>query len=120
MIPVLTRKRALVRPGRFDRIIAVPLPDIRGRVQILQHHLKGIIVGKGTSSHNFTGDCLADVHEEVSIPNFLPVPPRVCLVLTFRIWSSGFQAIMLSCLSMTHVQSSSYLCFKAPRQGSEC
>ncbi|KAF8902144.1 peptidase family M41-domain-containing protein [Gymnopilus junonius] len=38
--------QALVRPGRFDRIIAVPLPDVRGRVQILQHHLKGVIVGK--------------------------------------------------------------------------
>ncbi|KAG5641287.1 hypothetical protein DXG03_005578, partial [Asterophora parasitica] len=34
--------QALVRPGRFDRIIAVPLPDIRGRVQILKHHMKGV------------------------------------------------------------------------------
>ena len=40
--------RALVRPGRFDRIIAVPLPDVRGRVQILQHHMHGVTVGKGT------------------------------------------------------------------------
>lgn len=39
--------RALVRPGRFDRVIAVPLPDIRGRVQILQHHLRDITVNKG-------------------------------------------------------------------------
>ncbi|KAJ6496675.1 ATP-dependent peptidase [Mycena vitilis] len=38
--------QALVRPGRFDRIIAVPLPDIRGRAQILQHHMKGVITGK--------------------------------------------------------------------------
>ncbi|PPQ93308.1 hypothetical protein CVT25_014437 [Psilocybe cyanescens] len=36
--------QALVRPGRFDRVIAVPLPDVRGRVQILQHHLKGVTV----------------------------------------------------------------------------
>lgn len=50
--------RALVRPGRFDRIIAVPLPDVRGRVQILQHHMHGVTVGKGTLTHppylNFT------------------------------------------------------------------
>ncbi|KAI0006028.1 ATP-dependent peptidase [Russula compacta] len=36
---------ALVRPGRFDRHIAIPLPDIRGRAQILVHHMKEIVVG---------------------------------------------------------------------------
>ncbi|CED84429.1 atp-dependent peptidase [Phaffia rhodozyma] len=34
---------ALVRPGRFDRHVAVPLPDVRGRVEILQHYVKDII-----------------------------------------------------------------------------
>ncbi|KAG1772675.1 P-loop containing nucleoside triphosphate hydrolase protein [Suillus occidentalis] len=34
---------ALTRPGRFDRIIAVPLPDIRGRVQLLQHFMKEVV-----------------------------------------------------------------------------
>jgi ATP-dependent metalloprotease len=33
--------RALLRPGRFDRHIAVPLPDMRGRRSILQHYLFG-------------------------------------------------------------------------------
>ena len=46
-IPFSYFPRALVRPGRFDRNFAVPLPDIRGRVQILQHHLRGISVAKG-------------------------------------------------------------------------
>ena len=31
---------ALLRPGRFDRQVVVPLPDIKGREQILDVHLK--------------------------------------------------------------------------------
>ncbi|KAF8636527.1 hypothetical protein AX17_003340 [Amanita inopinata Kibby_2008] len=38
--------QALVRPGRFDRIISVPLPDIRGRVQILQHHMRNVVTSR--------------------------------------------------------------------------
>ena len=37
--------KALTRPGRFDRNVVVPLPDVRGRVAILQHHMKKIQVG---------------------------------------------------------------------------
>ena len=44
---VLMRSSALTRPGRFDRHIAVPLPDIRGRVQIIKHHMKGVKIGEG-------------------------------------------------------------------------
>lgn len=36
--------KALTRPGRFDRHVAVDLPDVRGRMAILQHHLKKIRV----------------------------------------------------------------------------
>ena len=32
--------KALLRPGRFDRHVHVPLPDIRGRGHILHHYLK--------------------------------------------------------------------------------
>lgn len=31
---------ALTRPGRFDRRVAVPVPDVRGRLEILEHYLK--------------------------------------------------------------------------------
>ncbi|GAA5878711.1 hypothetical protein JCM1840_000211 [Sporobolomyces johnsonii] len=34
--------KALVRPGRFDRHVVVPLPDVRGRMEILRHHLRNI------------------------------------------------------------------------------
>jgi len=34
--------KALTRPGRFDRNINVPLPDVRGRIAILKHHAKNI------------------------------------------------------------------------------
>ncbi|MDF7777786.1 ATP-dependent zinc metalloprotease FtsH [Sphingomonas sp. AOB5] len=33
---------ALLRPGRFDRRITVPTPDIEGRVKILQVHMKKV------------------------------------------------------------------------------
>lgn len=36
--------KALTRPGRFDRNVNVGLPDVRGRVAILNHHLKSIRV----------------------------------------------------------------------------
>ncbi len=32
---------ALMRPGRFDRLVAVPLPDVRGRLEILNYYLRG-------------------------------------------------------------------------------
>ena len=37
--------KALTRPGRFDRNIVVPLPDVRGRMEILKHHMKNIQIG---------------------------------------------------------------------------
>ncbi|KAK4988911.1 i-AAA protease yme1 [Elasticomyces elasticus] len=34
--------KALTRPGRFDRNVIVDLPDVRGRIAILKHHLRNI------------------------------------------------------------------------------
>src|SRR5216684_3299258 len=36
---------ALVRPGRFDRQIVVPLPDLKGRLEILRVHAKKVKLG---------------------------------------------------------------------------
>lgn len=63
--------RALLRPGRFDRQVTVPNPDILGREQILAVHLKKIIaaadidiktVARGTPG--FAGADLANLVNE--------------------------------------------------------
>ncbi len=38
--------RALLRPGRFDRIIEIPLPDPQGRLSIMKIHTKGMNLGE--------------------------------------------------------------------------
>lgn len=37
--------KALTRPGRFDRNIDVPLPDVRGRMEILKNKMKKVQIG---------------------------------------------------------------------------
>ena len=37
---------ALLRPGRFDRRIVVPMPDVKGREEILNVHLKKVTMAK--------------------------------------------------------------------------
>lgn len=38
--------KALTRPGRFDKEVNVDLPDVRGRADILEHHMKKITLDK--------------------------------------------------------------------------
>ncbi|KAL8630813.1 hypothetical protein Q9189_003482 [Teloschistes chrysophthalmus] len=40
-----TLDKALTRPGRFDRNIAVPLPDVRGRMKILKNKMEKVQIG---------------------------------------------------------------------------
>ncbi len=65
---------ALLRPGRFDRQVVVPLPDIRGREQILEVHLKNVPIKKGLDSRpiargtpGFSGADLANLVNEAAL-----------------------------------------------------
>ena len=65
---------ALLRPGRFDRQVVVPLPDIRGREQILKVHMRKVplddnvkpgIIARGTPG--FSGADLSNLVNEAAL-----------------------------------------------------
>src|SRR3970040_2416138 len=65
---------ALLRPGRFDRRVVVPRPDVNGRVGILQVHTRKIplsedvelpVIARGTPG--FSGADLANVVNEAAL-----------------------------------------------------
>ncbi|PRT57112.1 Mitochondrial inner membrane i-AAA protease supercomplex subunit YME1 [Wickerhamiella sorbophila] len=44
--------KALTRPGRFDKIVNVELPDVRGRAAILNHHMKNVEISNNVNVMN--------------------------------------------------------------------
>ena len=42
--------RALIRPGRFDSRIDIPLPDVKARFEILKVHAKKVKMSQGNSN----------------------------------------------------------------------
>ena len=65
---------ALLRPGRFDRQVVVPLPDIRGRELILEVHMRKVPVHESVSASTlargtpgFSGADLANLVNEAAL-----------------------------------------------------
>ncbi len=65
---------ALLRPGRFDRQVVVPLPDIRGREQILKVHMRKVPLAQNVDAHilargcpGFSGADLANLVNEAAL-----------------------------------------------------
>jgi len=65
---------ALLRPGRFDRQVVVPVPDVKGRLEIIKVHTKNIpldenvnleVIARGTPG--FTGADLANLVNEAAL-----------------------------------------------------
>jgi len=66
--------KALIRPGRFDRHIPVPLPDLNGREKIIETHIKNIHIGKDVDINTlargttgFSGAELANLINQAAI-----------------------------------------------------
>ena len=66
--------KALTRPGRFDRSVTVPLPDVRGRIAIIKHHMKKIqasdsvdpsLLARGTPG--FSGAALENMVNQAAV-----------------------------------------------------
>jgi cell division protease FtsH len=65
---------ALLRPGRFDRQVVVPLPDLRGREQVLKVHMRKVPISEDVvaldiarGTPGFSGADLANVVNEAAL-----------------------------------------------------
>lgn len=77
---------ALRRPGRFDREISVPIPDRKGRLEILQIHTRGMPLAEDVDlkrvadlSHGFVGADLEALAKEAAMACVRDILPYVNL-----------------------------------------
>jgi cell division protease FtsH len=66
--------KALLRPGRFDRQVVVPLPDLKGREQIIKVHMRKVPLGDSVDARviargtpGFSGADLANLVNEAAL-----------------------------------------------------
>ncbi len=75
---------ALRRPGRFDREIAIPIPDRNGRLEILQIHTRGMPLAEDVSveklaeiTHGFVGADLEALAREAAMSALRKILPKI-------------------------------------------
>jgi transitional endoplasmic reticulum ATPase len=75
---------ALRRPGRFDREISVPIPDKKGRLEILEIHTRGIPLAADVSlqkladiTHGFVGADLEALAREAAMAALRKILPKI-------------------------------------------
>jgi transitional endoplasmic reticulum ATPase len=75
---------ALRRPGRFDREIAVPIPDRKGRMEILQIHTRGMPLSEDVNlekiseiTHGFVGADLEALAKEAAMSTLRKLLPEI-------------------------------------------
>lgn len=66
--------KALTRPGRFDKIVNVELPDVRGRAAILEHHMRSVefdnhvnVMNLARGTPGFSGADLANLVNQAAV-----------------------------------------------------
>lgn len=79
---------ALRRPGRFDREIAIPVPDKNGRLEILQIYTRGMPLSEDVSleklaeiTHGFVGADLEALGREAAMSALRKVLPKIDFVM---------------------------------------
>ena len=78
---------ALLRPGRFDRKVFVPYPDMKGRRAILQSHSEGKPIAEldraldviAQTTPGMSGADLANIVNEAAILSALQNQPQICV-----------------------------------------
>jgi transitional endoplasmic reticulum ATPase len=77
---------ALRRPGRFDREIAIPIPDRKGRLEILEIHTRGMPLARDVDlkriadlSHGYVGADLEALAKEAAMACIREILPEISL-----------------------------------------
>lgn len=75
---------ALRRPGRFDREIAIPIPDRKGRLEILNIHSRGMPLSKDVDlhriaeiTHGFVGADIEALTKEAAMSTLRQILPKI-------------------------------------------